>query len=53
MRSENGSSLKKKGEGEFSERTINVGKLVKTLMMSFLRSKSDYGSITDIKSDVD
>ena len=52
MTAEGNSSLKKKVEGEFSEQSINVGKLVKTLIKSFLRSESNYGAITDIKSDI-
>jgi hypothetical protein len=47
-----GSSLKKKVEGEFEEDTLNVGKLVKTLIQSFLKSDSNYGAITDIKTDI-
>jgi hypothetical protein len=52
MTAEGNSSLKKKVENEFSEQSINVGKLVKTLIKSFLRSDSNYGAITDIKSDI-
>jgi hypothetical protein len=52
MTAEGNSSLKKKIESEFSEQSINVGKLVKTLIKSFLRSDSNYGAITDIKSDI-
>jgi len=46
------SSLKKKVEGDFPEQSLNVGKLIKTLMKSFLKSDSDYGVITDIKTDI-
>ena len=52
MTAEGDSSLKKKVEGEFSEQTIDVSNLVKTLVKSFLRSDSNYGAITDIKSDI-
>ena len=45
------SALKKKVEGEFSEETLDVGKLVRTLIESFLKSDSNYGAITDIKTD--
>ena len=52
MTAEGDSSLKKKVEGEFSEQTIDVSNLVRTLVRSFLRSDSNYGAITDIKSDI-
>jgi hypothetical protein len=52
MTAEGDSSLKKKVEGEFSEQTIDVSNLVRTLVKSFLRSDSNYGAITDIKSDI-
>ncbi|RJS75538.1 hypothetical protein CW712_04210 [Candidatus Bathyarchaeota archaeon] len=52
MAAEGDSSLKKKVEGEFSEQSVNVGKLVKTLIKSFLRADSDYGAITDIRADI-
>ncbi|MCW4021418.1 MAG: hypothetical protein NWF14_09365 [Candidatus Bathyarchaeota archaeon] len=52
MKPDGNSSLKKKVEGEFQEQTINVGKLVKTLVKSFLRSDSNYGAITEIKTDI-
>ena len=45
------SALRKKVEGEFSEETLDVGKLVRTLIESFLKSDSNYGAITDIKTD--
>jgi len=53
MTAEGDSTLRKKVEGEFPEQTVNVGKLVKTLIKSFLKSDSNYGAITDIKTDVD
>jgi hypothetical protein len=46
------SSLKKKDEGYFEEKSINLSKLVKTLMKSFLRAESNYGSIENIKTDI-
>jgi len=52
MTAEGDSSLKKKVEGEFSEQTVDVSNLVRTLVKSFLRSDSNYGAITDIKSDI-
>ncbi len=52
MTAEGDSTLKKKVEGEFPEDAINVSKLVKTLIKSFLKSDSDYGAITDIKTDI-
>jgi hypothetical protein len=52
MTAESDSSLKKKVEGEFTEQTMDVSNLVKTLIKSFLRSDSNYGAITDIKSDI-
>ena len=52
MTAEGESSLKKKVEGEFSEQTVDVSNLVRTLVKSFLRSDSNYGAITDIKSDI-
>jgi len=52
MASEGDSTLRKKVHGEFPEQTVNVGKLVKTLIRSFLKSDSNYGAITDIKTDV-
>jgi hypothetical protein len=53
MTTEDDSALRKKVEGEFPENAVNVGKLVKTLIRSFLKSDSNYGAITDIKTDVD
>lgn len=53
MATKGNSPLKRKTEGEFLEHTVNVSKLIKTLILSFLRSDSDYGLITDIKSDLD
>ena len=52
MVAEGNSSLKKKVEGEFPEQTMDVSNLVRTLIKSFLRSDSNYGAITDIKSDI-
>ena len=52
MTAEGDSSLKKKVEGEFSEQTVDVSNLVRTLVKSFLRSDSNYGAITDVKSDI-
>jgi len=52
MTAEGDSTLKKKVEEEFPEDAINVSKLVKTLIKSFLKSDSDYGAITDIKTDI-
>jgi hypothetical protein len=52
MTAESDSSLKKKVEGEFTEQTMDVSNLVRTLIKSFLRSDSNYGAITDIKSDI-
>jgi hypothetical protein len=52
MTGEGDSSLKKKVEGEFTEQTMDVSSLVRTLIKSFLRSDSNYGAITDIKSDI-
>ncbi|MEM2320924.1 MAG: hypothetical protein QXS79_03460 [Candidatus Bathyarchaeia archaeon] len=43
--------MKKKVEGEFEEST-SVDKLVETLLRSFLKSESNYGLITDIRTDV-
>ncbi|MEM1581971.1 MAG: hypothetical protein QXK89_05620 [Candidatus Bathyarchaeia archaeon] len=45
-------TLKKRVEGEFIEEDANINKLVETLIKSFLRTDSDYGAISDIKSDV-
>jgi len=53
MTAEGDSTLKKKVEGEFPEDEVSVSKLVKTLIKSFLKSDSDYGAITDIKTDID
>jgi hypothetical protein len=52
MTAEGDSSLKKKVEGEYSEQTMDISNLVKTLVKSFLRSDSNYGAITDIRSDI-
>jgi len=52
MSAEGNSSLKKKIEGEFPEQTMDVSILVRTLVKSFLRSDSNYGAITDIKTDL-
>ena len=52
MTAEGDSTLRKKVEGEFPEQTVNVGKLVKTLIKSFLKSDSNYCAITDIRTDV-
>jgi hypothetical protein len=52
MTADSDSPLKKKVKGEFSEQTMDVSNLVKTLVKSFLRSDSNYGAITDIKSDI-
>ncbi|MBS7615078.1 hypothetical protein KEJ18_05040 [Candidatus Bathyarchaeota archaeon] len=52
MSAEGNSSLKKKIEGEFPEQTMDVSNLVRTLVKSFLRSDSNYGAITDIKTDM-
>jgi len=46
------SALKKKIEDEFPEQGPDVKKLVETLIKSFLKSDSNYGAITDIKTDV-
>ena len=45
-------SLKKRIEGEFPEETANIGKLIETLIKSFLRTDSNYGAIADIDTDV-
>lgn len=45
-------SLKKKTEGEFVEDEKNISKLIEVLIKSFLRTDSDYGAITDIKTDI-
>ncbi len=52
MTAESSSSLKKKVEGEFPEQAIDVSSLVRTLVKSFLKSDSNYGVITDIRSDI-
>jgi hypothetical protein len=52
MTPEGNSSLHKKVEGEFPEKGLNISKLVKTLIKSFLRSDSNYGAITDIETDI-
>jgi hypothetical protein len=39
-------------EGKFPEEGLNIGKLVKTLIKSFLRSDSNYGAITEIETDM-
>jgi len=52
MTSEGNSALREKVEEEFPEETLNVGRLIKTLMRSFLKSDSDYGAITDVKADI-
>lgn len=44
-------SLRKRIEGEFEE-GAGVNKLIETLLRSFLKSESNYGLITDIKTDV-
>lgn len=51
MRPQRG-SLRREVEGEFEE-GANIDRLVETLLASFLKSKSNYGLITDIKTDVD
>jgi hypothetical protein len=53
MRLQKRSSLKKRVEGEFIEEDASIHKLVEMLIKSFLRADSDYGAITDIKTDVD
>ncbi len=52
MTSEGDSTLRKKVEAEFPEETLNIGKLITTLIKSFLKSDSNYGVITDIKTDM-
>lgn len=52
MQSQREKSLKKKVEGDFKE-DFSISNLIETLMKSFLRSESDYGAITDIKTNVD
>lgn len=44
--------MRREVEGEFEE-GANIDRLVETLLASFLKSKSNYGLITDIKTDVD
>ena len=43
------STLGKKVEGEFAEGTLGIRKLIETLIKSFLKSESNYGTITDIE----
>jgi len=52
MQSQKRRPLRRKVSGEFEE-DISIGKLIETLVKSFLKSDSDYGAITDIKTDVD
>jgi len=52
LTAEGDSSLRKKVEDEFSEQTVDISNLVRTLVKSFLRSDSHYGAITDVKSDI-
>ena len=47
------SGLKKKIEKEVPEEEQNVKELVKTLIESFLKSDSNYGVITEIKTDLE
>jgi hypothetical protein len=53
MRLQKRSSLRKRIEGEFIEKDTSIHKLIEMLIKSFLRADSDYGAITDIKTDVD
>ncbi|MEM1514516.1 MAG: hypothetical protein QXH24_00440 [Candidatus Bathyarchaeia archaeon] len=52
MQSQERKSLRKRVKGEFEE-SIGTNKLIETLLKSFLKSESNYGLITDIKTDVD
>jgi len=52
MPPEGKSALRKKIAGEFSEENLGIRKLIETLIKSFLRTDSNYGMITDIKSDI-
>lgn len=45
-------SLKKKTESKFIEDEKNILKLIEVLIKSFLRTDSDYGAITDIRTDI-
>lgn len=51
MQSQKRKSLKRRVEEEVEESTC-VNNLIETLLRSFLKSSSDYGLITDIKSNV-
>ncbi|MEM1506682.1 MAG: hypothetical protein QW702_06260 [Candidatus Bathyarchaeia archaeon] len=53
MQSQRKQPLRKKVEEEFTEEGIGASKLVEMLVESFLRAGSDYGAITDIRTDVD
>ncbi|MEM0050415.1 MAG: hypothetical protein QW424_02245 [Candidatus Bathyarchaeia archaeon] len=51
MQSQKRKSLKRRVEEEFDESTC-ANNLIETLLRSFLKSKSDYGLITDIRTNV-
>jgi len=51
MQSQKRKPLKKSVEGEFDE-GAGVNNLIETLLRSFLKSESNYGLITDIRTDV-
>ncbi|MCX8170953.1 MAG: hypothetical protein N3E47_03125 [Candidatus Bathyarchaeota archaeon] len=53
MQSQRKHPLRKKVEEEFVEEGVGASKLIEMLVKSFLRAGSDYGAITDIKTDVD
>ncbi|MEM1607137.1 MAG: hypothetical protein QW341_04155 [Candidatus Bathyarchaeia archaeon] len=53
MQSQRKQPLKKKVEEEFIEESVGVEKLIEMLVKSFLRADSDYGAITDIRTDID
>ena len=45
--------MRKRVTGEFLEDDLSIRELVETLVKSFIKTDSNYGAITDIKSDID
>ncbi|MEM2341970.1 MAG: hypothetical protein QXX94_00765 [Candidatus Bathyarchaeia archaeon] len=52
MYSQKRSSLRKRVEEDLAEEDESAHKLIETLVKSFLRADSDYGAITEIRTDI-